>query len=336
MNAAHGHCRTIASLNGPSNGYQDFLTGTCSVKGQNSIIWVKYHESDNLVSLGGSIPFKTQVRRLAVHPSHESFVVVSSHDTSNVVRFSSEKLTCDEVAELPGATYVCWEPEDEEKASTERLVSTGGGYLRIWDLQSEKAMDIGECPIPRCSALAWNPHQLQEVSVASNGSIVSVDLREMTVHRTIDSVHDGSVLEISYNTNLPYYIASAGTDGFVKFWDVRNPAQPIAIISAHQHWVNSVCFNKFHDQLLLTAGSDASAKLWRVSSISSAPLLDEEEEDPTQSSNDVLISNLEDFSDAVYSVAWSSSDAWTYAAVSYDGRVCVNRVPSAEKYKILL
>ena len=33
-------------------------------------------------------------------------------------------------------------------------------------------------------------------------------------------------------------------------------------------------FNKFHDQLILSAGTDSIVNLWRVSSISSAPLLD--------------------------------------------------------------
>jgi hypothetical protein len=35
-------------------------------------------------------------------------------------------------------------------------------------------------------------------------------------------------------------------------------------------------------------------------------------------------------------VAWSGSEAWSFASLSYDGRVTVNHVPAAEKYKILL
>ena len=43
--------------------------------------------------------------------------------------------------------------------------------------------------------------------------------------------------------------------------------------------VTSVAFNPFHDQLLVSGGSDGRAALWRVSSISSAPLLELGDED---------------------------------------------------------
>lgn len=35
-------------------------------------------------------------------------------------------------------------------------------------------------------------------------------------------------------------------------------------------------------------------------------------------------------------VAWSASDPWTFASLSYDGRVAVNTVSSQVKYKILI
>lgn len=35
-------------------------------------------------------------------------------------------------------------------------------------------------------------------------------------------------------------------------------------------------------------------------------------------------------------VAWSSVDPWTFASLSYDGRVSVHQVPSNTKYKILI
>ena len=54
------------------------------------------------------------------------------------------------------------------------------------------------------------------------------------------------------------------------------------------------------------------------------------------SSADSLIQTYSDHEDSVYAAAWSSYDAWIFATVSYDGRLCINHVPPAEKYKILL
>ena len=52
--------------------------------------------------------------------------------------------------------------------------------------------------------------------------------------------------------------------------------------------------------------------------------------------SDTLIQTYSDHEDSVYAAAWSSYDAWIFATLSYDGRVCINHVPPAEKYKILL
>ena len=112
--------------------------------------------------------------------------------------------------------------------------------------------------------------------------------------------------------------------------------------------------------------TDASVALWRVSSISSAPLLDVDtdvseggvgseleiveaeippSEKKTQSASysknqtsdlDVLVSSFNEHEESVYSVAWSMADAWTFASLSFDGRMVINHVPSTEKYKILL
>ena len=44
----------------------------------------------------------------------------------------------------------------------------------------------------------------------------------------------------------------------------------------------------------------------------------------------------EDHDDAVVAAAWSAHNAWVYATLSYDGRVAIAQVPSAEKYRVLL
>lgn len=120
--------------------------------------------------------------------------------------------------------------------------------------------------------------------------------------------------------------------------------------------VTSVAFNPFHDQLLLSGSSDCRADLWRISSVSSAPLLELGEDDevgeggadtpaataaPQRQSEprlapDQAVRVHADHEDSVTAVAWSACGAWVYASVSYTGRVAVAQVPSAEKYRVLL
>lgn len=117
-----------------------------------------------------------------------------------------------------------------------------------------------------------------------------------------------------------------------------------------------MAFNPFHDQLMLSGGADCRVGLWRVSSVSSAPLLELGEEEEVGSAEDPITGALTqpakqqeprmaadqavkvhlDHLDTVTGLAWSSTGAWVYASLSYTGRVAVNKVPNQEKYRVLL
>ena len=51
---------------------------------------------------------------------------------------------------------------------------------------------------------------------------------------------------------------------------------------------------------------------------------------------DKLIKSYEEHEESVYAISWSCCDAWSFASLSFDGRVVINHVPPAEKYRILL
>ena len=103
--------------------------------------------------------------------------------------------------------------------------------------------------------------------------------------------------------------------------------------------------------------------LWRVSSVSSAPLLELDEDEgadgngmgggdaggsggdadaqrkrmePRLAADAAVRVQQRDHADSVMAAAWSAHNAWVYATLSYTGRVVVSQVPSAEKYKVLL
>lgn len=51
---------------------------------------------------------------------------------------------------------------------------------------------------------------------------------------------------------------------------------------------------------------------------------------------DGVVTVYEEHEDSVYAIEWSSADPWIFASLSYDGRLVINRVPRATKYRILL
>ena len=119
-------------------------------------------------------------------------------------------------------------------------------------------------------------------------------------------------------------------------WDVRNQAESLHSRRQHSHWVWSVRYNTYHDQLVLSAGSDSKVVLSSIASLSSEPYgaLVEEEAERAQLDDGVISVGME-HEDSVYTAEWSSADPWTFASLSYDGRLVIGRVPSSVKFSIL-
>jgi len=202
--------------------------------------------------------------------------------------------------------------------------------------------------------VAWDPHHASEVAVAVDGAVQCWDLRAAERPRCLEHAVSGAaagaggaVRALSYNPNRPWVLATGGDDHRVKCWDLRRSAAPLKVLEGHTHWVTSLAFNPFHDQLLLSGSTDCRADIWRISSVSSAPLLELGEDDEEGDAGgaraseprlaaDQAIRVHTDHEESVTGVAWSLCDAWVYASVSYTGRVAVAQVPSQEKYRVLL
>lgn len=201
---------------------------------------------------------------------------------------------------------------------------------------------------PKFSAGKWNPHHnCVQIATANDSFIRGWDVRSLQQVYCIENAHSQLVRDLDFNPNKQYYLASCGDDCRTKFWDIRNTTEPVKVLSDHSHWVWSVRYNHFHDQLVLTSSSDSRVILNNVASISSEPyghlVEDDENEDEngtkTKSQEpmaDGVIAVCEEHEDSVYAAEWSCADPWIFASLSYDGRLVINRVPRATKYRILL
>ena len=238
--------------------------------------------------------------------------------------------------------------DDETSTAGEILTLDYGGRVQQWDIGDgdarsvrSESMSMGtQLTRPR---LAWDPHNIHAISVTVGTAVHVLDWRVDTSvpSGTVTSIkaHRYGITDIDYNPNKPYVLATGGQDGMVKFWDMRSAKLPLLVArGGHNHYVCNVKYNPFHDQLVVSTGTDSIVNLWRVSTISSAPLLTLDEDNPEKSETSALnvrVSRYE-HTDSVYGMTWSAADAWVYVTVSYDGKVVLNHVPSKEKYKILL
>ncbi|TRZ02666.1 hypothetical protein DNTS_024400 [Danionella cerebrum] len=248
---------------------------------------------------------------------------------------------------------VLWEPMGDGK----RVISLAENHVLVWDLQesSSKATISSSATLEgkgqlRFTAGKWSPHHSgSQLATANDTAIRGWDLRSMSQIYCMENAHGQLVRDLDFNPNRQYYLASCGDDCKVKFWDVRHLTEPIKSLEEHSHWVWSVRYNHSHDQLLLTASSDSRVILSNMVSISSEPfgqMVDEEalsdcEDNPMEDKGkeplqDSIIASYEEHEDSVYAVEWSAADPWLFASLSYDGRLVINRVPRALKYRILL
>ena len=238
--------------------------------------------------------------------------------------------------------------DDEASSIGEILTLDYSGRLQQWDISDGQARSVRSESMPMGIQLtrprmAWDPHNHHAVSVTVGTNVQVLDWRADTSvpSGTVASIkaHRYGVTDLDYNPNKPYVLATGGQDGLVKYWDMRSAKTPLLVTrGGHSHYVCNVKYNPFHDQLVVSTGTDSVVNLWRVSTISSAPLLTLDEDNPEKSETsapNVRVARYEHI-DSVYGMAWSAADAWVYATVGYDGKVVLNHVPSKEKYKILL
>lgn len=148
---------------------------------------------------------------------------------------------------------------------------------------------------------SWDPHETSHILATAGVDVVAYDMRcpprEVGVIR---SAHRYGVTDVCHNHLQSNVVITSGMDGIVKFFDLRMhlsqrssstyldtaadvsveddtytpPPLLKAVRGGHSHWAIRAACNPFYDQLVLSGGTDAIANLWRISSCSSAPLLD--------------------------------------------------------------
>ena len=78
---------------------------------------------------------------------------------------------------------------------------------------------------------------------------------------------------MAYNQSRLHTLATSGTDGAVRIWDLRKTDKTMLTFDDDHsgHWITKVRYNQFHDQLLLTGSSSTFVSLYRACSVSTAP-----------------------------------------------------------------
>ncbi|XP_059473625.1 EARP-interacting protein homolog [Neocloeon triangulifer] len=343
-----------------------FYVGTQSLKFDNQVHRLELDEESNMIKTEIFLHTEGEIWHISSSPTDKNIIsTVYNHISATnktcskhtaVWKTTDEASSSSEICSLNLLTKLNTAPLGEDIKCTyfhpteeNKLLTVVDGNFAIWDLNTAgKTCDAATKGAiegkgqPKFSTAKWNPHQgKSQLATANEMFIRGWDTRTSQEAWVIESAHNQLVRDIDFNPNRQYFLASCGDDGNSKFWDIRKTSSPVVTRADHSHWVWCIRFNHFHDQLVLTSSTDSRVILLSAASISSEPYGHiVEEESPSEEKSaplkDGVLAIYEEHEDSVYAVEWSSGDPWTFASLSYDGRLIINQVPKSEKYRLLL
>lgn len=174
-----------------------------------------------------------------------------------------------------GISKVSWWPFDNA------LFMTGSydGSVKVWDseqLEEVYAFDL-ESKVYHFDVNSLDENGLVAVGLATP-LIRILDLRAAGSAQILKGHHSGSVCAVKWSPTREYMLASGGSDGSVRIWDIRRAEQQLAAMDmlrtdvmqpltplnfrrAHNAICNGLAWHPSGDELL-SIGLDNKARIW--------------------------------------------------------------------------
>ncbi|TSM77388.1 Protein TSSC1 [Bagarius yarrelli] len=306
-----------------------FFSLTCSKESGNTdlqpIHIIDFDDENNIINKNVLLHHAGEIWHIGASPADKGVLTTSYNKISD-----SRVLTCASVWRMPSE----WESGSHD--SPDDSAHSPQALQLLCHLDNTAHGNV--------ACVLWEPMgDGKRVISLAESHIVLWDLQESSTKATISSsatLEGKGQLKFTSGKWSPHHNSTqlaTANDTAIRGWDLRSMR------------VWSIRYNHSHDQLLLTASSDSRVILSNMVSISSEPfghLVDDDdlsdseenhhEEKGKEPLQDSIIATYEEHEDSVYAAEWSSADPWLFASLSYDGRLVINRVPRALKYRILL
>ncbi|KAJ3311051.1 hypothetical protein HDV04_004471 [Boothiomyces sp. JEL0838] len=171
----------------------------------------------------------------------------------------------------------CFEPtvlsKDDTDTPIRRVLGIQGPNVYMYDIPTAKVIGHEKLGVDTLNKLSYSPHAPfgSLLATCSQDSTISIlDTRTMQLGNTSvvwsqPDAHNGDVMDVSFNNFIPYWLASSGEDGVVKFWDIRYLKGPAGRIDGHYGSIPSIAWSNTHCDMLASASLDRSCRVWSFS-----------------------------------------------------------------------
>jgi len=247
--------------------------------------------NDGKLVVQSSFDTQDSVLGVAFSEVHESHVCVACGDGS-VQLFDTTRARHPLVImreHLQEVSSVNWSSLEKHQFCT----SSWDGTIRLWTADGRPLQVLGT-PLapsggPRTSAAApmntvpqqnvvyeakYSPHTPGLIGSAhAQGEVVAHDARSAAaVTRIRMPPGSGECLTMDWNKYRPHTVASAGSDGAIRVWDLRQPNSMLNELTGHELAVKSVKWSPHTAEHLLSASFDMTAKVWTDSPARAPPV----------------------------------------------------------------
>ncbi|KAG2449235.1 hypothetical protein HYH02_005981 [Chlamydomonas schloesseri] len=357
-----------------------WLVGTTALREENEVRVLQYDQDNEQLACRRTFTHAAEMWDIAPHPNREDlFVTVwakAGNSSATLWRAppGAESGALEQQAELPGQTSsmrcALWSTPQPET-----VVTVEEGHLKKWAITEAGAEAVSTCPAGELVQLwsgALHPRNASLLCTAGSNDVQTWDLR--TLSRPMGEIkmaHKQPVRSISFAPHADTRILTAGDDCKLRYWDLRNPGQPLLELGGHRHWVWRALYNPVHDSLVASCSSDCCVNLYYTPQLAAsaaaaaataaagaaatpageagaaagagAAAASAGQAAPASAKGasrgadlDGKVVTWDEHEDSVYGLAWSVADPWLLASLSFDGRVALSKVPKNIKYKILI
>jgi len=306
-----------------------FVVGTSIVGRANQIQVIEYDDIHASVQCVQTLDHPDEIWWISCHPRESDSMLTVSKSATALLRipapdFLSEKQPLETVVTFPvtDARRALFCPVNPQKA----LVSSASS-LQLFDISRPDApllTIIGGDQL--IHAAAADPLHENVMAACCGGTVRLWDALSGDVVHEIADAHAPDALDVSFNENKAWWIATGGTDGLLRCWDARI-GKAACEFRASSHWVTRVVPSVSHEQLILTTGTDSKVRVFNASAFAF-------QNEGKLADGEIMKSIRHD--DSVYSAAWAVISPWVFASVSYKGQVNVCQLPSEVVESILM